>query len=169
MNKYIKILLFITIIILISIIGYVLYNSYMDKYYDYYDDIVVSYKDGKNIKFNNFNDKFEKEKTIIIENNSNNRYTYSLEWVDVSNGIKKQNDFLYTITGTGERVGSLKLSQVPVVDYTVFTQVLIEPKSKQTYTIKFKYNGSEDKAKFNGKIIIKANVVDDGSISKTEV
>ena len=131
------------------------------------NDLKVTYSD-KEISFNNFSKPFKAEQTITIENTSKENKTYSLEWSDVSNTLKKQNVFLYEIKCEGERCATLGKSQVPVASSVVYTQALIEGHKKQTYTIIFNYNGSEKNAKFKGNLKVYSKEIDKKKIEEQE-
>lgn len=134
------------------------------------NDLKVKYSNGEEIKFKNFKKSFTEKRTITVENTSDENRTYSLEWADVSNTLKKQNVFTYTIKGEGDRAAELGKSQVPVAGAVVFTQVLVEAHKTQTYTIEFKYDNSkgESDAKFNGKLKVYSEVVDKKKIEAQE-
>lgn len=135
---------------------------------DQMNGLKIHYDSGKMIKFNNFKKDFTNKRTITVENTTKENKTYSLEWVKVTNDLKKQNVFLYEIECTGERCATLGKSQVPVAGAKVYTQVLIEPKSKQTYDVKFTYNGSEKGVKFAGALQVYSEKVDTKKIKEQE-
>lgn len=127
---------------------------------DQMNGLKIHYDSGKVIKFNNFKKGFTKKNIITVENTTNENKTYSLEWVKVNNKLKKQNVFLYEIECTGERCATLGKSQVPVAGAKVYTQVLIGPKTKQTYTVIFTYDGSEKDVSFDGTLQVFSEKVD---------
>lgn len=148
-NKIVIIAIAIILIVLVALV------FSFGKGKDKVNDLVVNYSKGEEIKFHKFSKNFKETRTITIKNTSKEPKTYSLEWIDVTNTLKKQNKFVYEIKGSGDRVAELGKSQVPVADSVVFTQVLIEAEKTQTYTITFTYSGNED-ANFTGKLKVKS-------------
>lgn len=132
------------------------------------NDLKISYKNGKEISFNNFKRDFQKEVIIVVENTSKENKTYSLEWVKVENELKKQNAFLYEIKCTGDRCATLGKSQVPVASSKVYTQVLIEPGKTQSYNVLFEYKGSEKDAKFRGTLQVYSEKIDKKKLEEKE-
>ncbi len=160
-----KVMIIAIAVILLTVVAVILGLANRGK--EEVNDLKVKYAGGEDIKFTKFKNDFTKTKTITITNTSKESKTYSLEWVDVSNSLKKQNKFIYEIKGEGDRVAELGKSQVPVADAVIFTQVLIEAGKTQTYTVTFTYTGNED-AKFEGKIKVKSKKIDEKKLKKAE-
>lgn len=159
----------ISIIIVILLLGgFLLVREYYSNHNDKMNDLVITYKDGKSIKFKKFKKEFTEKRTITIKNISKENKTYSLEWKDVSNSLEQQNKFTYEIKCTGDRCATLGTSQVPVAGFQVFPQALIEAGKTQTYTIEFKYNGSEKGVKFKGKLIVYSEKPEEEQESKDD-
>ena len=131
------------------------------------NDLKVTYSDGEVMKYGNFKKGFTDERTITVENTSNENKTFSLEWSKVSNKLKEQNKFTYEIKCTGDRCAELGKSQIPVAGAIVYPQVLIEAGKKQVYTIKLTYTGSED-ASFTGSLKVYSEKVDEAKIKEQE-
>ncbi len=153
------------VVILITVIALVF--AFGVKRKEVVNDLKINYSKGEEVKLTKFKKDFTEERTITITNTSKEAKTYSLEWSDVSNTLKKQNAFIYEIKGSGDRVAELGKSQVPGADSVVFAQVLIEAGKTQTYTITFTYSGSES-AKFAGKLKVKSKKVDTKKLEKEE-
>lgn len=124
------------------------------------NDLKITYSKGKVLSFDDFSKNFKQERTITVVNKTKVNKTYSLEWSNVENSLKKQNVFLYEIKCKGDRCATLGKSQVPVASAKVFPQVLIKPGSKQVYTVKFNYSGSEKNVKFKGTLQVVSKKVD---------
>lgn len=167
LEKYKK-SIYIVVVVLIVLLGILFISSHSNIKNEKMNDLKIHYSNGKTLKFNSFKKKFTKEYTITVENTSKENKTYSLEWVKVDNGLNAQNKFLYEITCEGDRCATLGKSQVPVTGATVYTQVLIEAGKKQTYTVKFTYDGSEKKSKFNGTLQVYSEEVDQKKIEEQE-
>ena len=131
------------------------------------NDLKVTYSDGEVMKYGNFKKGFTDERTITVENTSNENKTFSLECSKVSNKLKEQNKFTYEIKCTGDRCAELGKSQIPVAGAIVYPQVLIEAGKKQVYTIKLTYTGSED-ASFTGSLKVYSEKVDEAKIKEQE-
>ena len=142
----------IIIAIVILLLGIIFLIRGYNKETETINGLKISYSKSNLLSFNNFNNKFKEKMVITIENISNENKTYSLEWIDIVNKLKKQNVFLYEIECSGDRCATLGKSQVPIVGITVFPQCLIESGKKQKYTIIFTYSGSEKNANFKGKL-----------------
>lgn len=112
----------------------------------------IKYSNGQIIKYNDFKKSFTDTRTITVKNNSDESKTFSLEWIEVENALEKQNKFTYEIKCTGDRCAELGKSQVPIASSNVYPQVLIEANKTQVYTIKFNFEGKEDKANFKGTL-----------------
>ena len=152
-NNKKKIFIIIGILVFILLIFLIIFSNRDNK--DNNELINVEYKNGKVISYNKFDNSFKEKRTIIVENKNNFTVNYSLKWYKVTNTLKKQNNFLYEISCTGDRCKELGTSQIPVVDAPVFEQVKIRPNSKQVYTINIIYKGKEKKVKFKGKLLAK--------------
>lgn len=149
MNNKKVLIVIIAIVILIGVIFLVRgCSSSSEKM----NDLDITYSKGKVLSYDNFSKSFSDKRTITVKNNSKQNKTYSLEWVDVNNTLKKQNKFLYEIECSGDRCATLGKSQIPVAGAKVFPQVLIKPGSKQVYTVKLNYSGSEKDVKFKGTL-----------------
>ena len=162
-----KKVLIIVLVLVLLLGGFFLIRDFCSKN-DEMNDLKITYSEGKKISFRNLKKDFKEERTITVENNSKENKTYSLEWVKVNNSLKKQNTFLYSIKCTGDRCAELGKSQVPVAGSNVYTQVLIEPGKKQTYTVSFEYTGSEKKASFKGMLQVYSKKVDEKKIEKEQ-
>ena len=158
--------LILIIVLCILVIGIVLFLLLGTSKTEKINDLKITYSD-KSVTFNDFSKDFKVEQTITIENISSESKTYSLEWSDVKNTLKKQNAFTYEIKCTGDRCATLGKSQVPVTSATVYQQVLIEGGSKQGYTIIYNYSGS-DKGRFSGKLRVHPEIIDTKKIEEQE-
>lgn len=157
----------IVAVLLIGVIAAIVINNMNKK--DSMNDLKITYSNGQNIKFSNFNKNFTEERTITVKNTSNENRTFSLEWEGVKNNINKQNQFTYEISCTGDRCATLGTSQVPVAGFKVYQQVLIEGGKTQTYTIKFNYKGSEKNADFQGKLKVYSEKVKEEKIKEEDL
>lgn len=142
------------IVVFLLLGGFLLIRENYNNKHDKMNDLTITYKEGKIINIKKFKKKFTEKRTITIKNNSKENKAYSLEWKDVSNSLEKQDKFIYKINCTGDRCATLGISQVPVVGFQVYPQVLIEAGKTQTYTVELKYNGSEKDAKFKGQLVV---------------
>ena len=116
------------------------------------DVLKVTYKSGKNIVIDNFSHDFTATKEIVVENTSKEYITYSIDWKNVNNTLNKQSSFIYEIKGTGNNVGNLKASQVPVESSNLFSSLMISPNKRHVYKITFNYDKGilSDKGYFKG-------------------
>lgn len=168
-NKKLLSIIGAVLAIIVVVILIIAFSGNSDKK-EIVNDLKVKYSGGQEIVFDDFKKPFTEKRTITIENTSNESRTYSLEWSGVSNKLKKQNLFVYTIKGEGSKTAELGRSQVPVAESVVFTQVLIEAKKTQTYTVEFKYenNEGEKSATFKGKLKVHSEVVDKKKVKAEE-
>lgn len=160
MDKKKLIVLICILVLIIGVITFLVLNNNVKD--ENTSGLEIKYLDGERIKFKDFSKDFTIEKKITVLNKTKENKTYSLEWKDVSNGLKNQSNFTYEIKGEGDRAGELFTSQVPVSASVVFPQVVIEAGKSQTYTISFTYKGSE-KAKFTGILKIVPEVIKENS------
>ena len=89
-----------------------------------------------------------------------NKYLVELNYKELKTKLDKKESFILVITRTD-------CSHCAV--YKPKLKEVLKDNNIIAYEIATDKLSAKDKAKFNGKIIIKANVVDDGSISKAEV
>lgn len=126
---------------------------------DEVNGLKIEYSKGKLISFNKFNKNFKEERKITVENNTKENKTYSLEWIELTNELKEQSNFVYEIKCEGDRGATLNKTGVPGSDTVVFPQCLIESGKKQEFTIIFENKGSENEAKFSGILQINKDEV----------
>lgn len=111
--------------------------------------------------YNNFNKKFKEKIKLKIESNPNKLKVISIKWSSVENTVKYANRFLYEITCEGSKCNSVSFSQIPAFDFTLFSNIYIEPGYDQEYTIKIIYNGKNDSlGYFKGEIIAVEEIAD---------
>ena len=168
MKKNKMIILIIVIVIILLLGGFLLVRGSDNKKHEEMNDLKISYSEGKVISFNKFDNSFKEERTITVENNSDENRTYSLEWVKVNNTLKNQSNFTYDIKCSGDRCATLEKSQVPVAGSKVYTQVLIEPNKKQEYIVTFNYSGSEKDVKFKGTLQVYSEKIDKKALEEEE-
>lgn len=124
-------------------------------------DLYVEYSNGTLVKYDDFSKKFTDTRTITIRNNTKDFKIYSLRWKNLNNTLKKQNLFLYEIKCEGDSCQTISPSQIPPsnANVIVFSDIFLEMKQEQKFTIKFIYKGSEKDAKFSGDLVIEEGVV----------
>lgn len=144
------------VLLLIAAITLLIYNK-DDRTKD--EGLSVKYVNGDTINIDNVKGKYDTTKEIIITNETDGYITFCLEWNNVSNTFKHQNNLLYTIKGTGKTAASLDKSQVPVATSKVFNQVVINAGETQTYKVNVKYikDVNEKKSAFTGTLKVVVN------------
>lgn len=142
-----KIIIFLLFILIVSICYYIKNSHTLN------NRIKVDKHNGIKLDCNDFSKQFKKSKTITIENNTSNVKVYSLKWINVENTLGYQDKFLYEIKCEGNDCNDITPSQIPVFDFTLFSDIYIEMYSKQKYTITFTYKGPRDEyGYFKGKL-----------------
>lgn len=163
MKKLFNRKLFIILLIIIICFG-VFFFAFKGSNIKKNDILKVNYENSNNIKISNISKKYEFNKKIIVENDSDDSFYYSIFWENVDNSFLHQSNLLYSLKGDNYR--SVEFTQVPVVDSCIFTKIRINAHEKHTYDLKIWYKSSsevidESNSVFNGNIDIKK--ISDGS------
>ncbi len=138
------------------------YTSSINSGHDNYaktSDFMITYKNGKELKFDDFNHSFVAEKEIIIENNTSSYENYVIEWKIIKNTLSHQSNFTYTLQGKGNNSANIGASQVPVASFKFLSNYVISPGKKHVYKLTFNYKRHipTEKGKFEGYLDIHSN------------
>lgn len=147
---------FVIILIIILLLGVFLLVRGCSKNKDNLGDLDVEYSDGRMLYFGDFEKDFTTTRTFTVRNTSNKTITYSLEWDNVANSLKKQNQFLYEIRCYGVGCDNIGKSQVPVTKAPI-TEYKIGPYYSHVYVVTFTYKGSEKGEKMIGELVVNEN------------
>ena len=161
-NKYI--IAAIIIVITIAFIPIIIYTFDINNRFSFVDktnSLLVDYKYDINRNYTDFSKHFTDKQIIHVENKSDELKVLSVKWIDVENTLKYKNKFLYEISCEGVKCSSISLSQMPDFDFSLFSNVYLEPGYDQYYTVKFSYIGPKDeKGYFKGKFVVKEEIAD---------
>lgn len=144
-----KVIIFIVGFILLVLIGIFLFIKFTN---DDKSHIAVTYKPNSKIEYNDFSKKFEDKRTITVKNTSKEDVKYDLRWFNVENTLTKQNKFIYSITCKGKKCDELGISQVPVADAPVFTNLTLAPGETHVLSVSIKNIDTDKDVKFTGEL-----------------